>query len=264
MSVGLGPRSTERGFDYDTYRDLLGWIGAERPFVTFDRAAVDPQAPWCLLRHDVDYSLPAALEMARVEAELGITATYFLMLSGADYNLMSPGDHGVPAQLTALGHEVGLHYDPRLPSDLRGGAVDYYELQAELLGRLSGTVVSAMSRHNPSTLTADPLDGRTRLISAYEPRFTSEIVYVSDSCGAWRDDAVALFAAPAPPPRLQLLIHPIFWGDAPADRWTRLEALVASQHRAVDERASLARRLWRNHQGVAEHVRRAVRAGGSC
>ncbi|HSP71754.1 MAG TPA: hypothetical protein VLN26_05245, partial [Gaiellaceae bacterium] len=44
-------------------------------FACFDR---EPREGDLLLRHDVDLSLEAALELARVEAEAGARATYFL------------------------------------------------------------------------------------------------------------------------------------------------------------------------------------------
>jgi hypothetical protein len=61
----------------DDYRDLVSAAleGGYR-FVGF---AEEPTDGVLYLRHDVDLSLDAALRMARVEAELAVTATYFLM-----------------------------------------------------------------------------------------------------------------------------------------------------------------------------------------
>lgn len=71
-----------------------------------------------LLRHDVDEDLDNALRMARWENERGLRATYFLRHSAWYYGrliedriLHTRELAGAIRQLTALGHEVGLHND---------------------------------------------------------------------------------------------------------------------------------------------------------
>lgn len=75
-------------------------------------------------RHDVDFSLEAALAMATFEQSIGVTATYYLMVSSPFY---SPASAFVTSQwLTRLGHTVGYHVDPRHvpPSSFAGMPVD--------------------------------------------------------------------------------------------------------------------------------------------
>lgn len=61
------------------------------------------------LRHDVDHSLDLALELAWIESERGLRATYFL-LTGHPY---TQDDLFIDkcVQIQALGHEIGLHND---------------------------------------------------------------------------------------------------------------------------------------------------------
>src|SRR4029077_14225466 len=64
-------------FDMPHYRELLEAAKAGGyDWASFDR---HPRPRDLFLRHDVDLSLEAALELARVEHELGVRATYFLM-----------------------------------------------------------------------------------------------------------------------------------------------------------------------------------------
>jgi hypothetical protein len=74
-------------FDLGHYRELLeaARAGGYR-FVGFD-ASPEPGA--LFLRHDVDLSLAAAIEMAEVEAELDVQTTYLLMTESVFYNLAS-------------------------------------------------------------------------------------------------------------------------------------------------------------------------------
>ena len=72
----------------------------------FDR---DPEAGDLLLRHDVDLSLDAAVQLAELEHEEGAAATYFLMTESVFYNLASTEGEQVLERLRELGHRVGLH-----------------------------------------------------------------------------------------------------------------------------------------------------------
>lgn len=85
-----------------------------------------PQKPTSaiLIRHDVDHDLEKALIMAKVEAEIGIKSSYFLLPPG-DYD-NDTNYYGrifgrqiihdsrlidVAAEIQSLGHEIGLHND---------------------------------------------------------------------------------------------------------------------------------------------------------
>ena len=83
-------------FDLTHYRELLDAARAGGyEWASFDR---HPRAGDLYLRHDVDLSLEAALEMARIEHELGVRATYFLMTESGFYNLDS---HARPLRAAA-------------------------------------------------------------------------------------------------------------------------------------------------------------------
>lgn len=67
--------------------------------------------PRTVLRHDVDYSITAAISMARLEEALGVTSRYYIMTSSPFY---TPTDaFGLAQVLVLLGHEIGWHVDPR-------------------------------------------------------------------------------------------------------------------------------------------------------
>lgn len=253
-------------FDYETYRAVLRWASRDRPIVSFPRALEMRGTPYCLVRHDIDFSLTSALRMATVEAELGISATYFLLFSAAHYNLLSAENRVVPRTLVEMGHEVGLHYDATTVVDLvPDQAVEVLRAEAALLGLLADAPVRVVAQHNPGFGGIDPMQA-TEFISAYDPRFTQEITYISDSCGAWRDDAFAILNAADPPANLQLLIHPIFWDERALDRWAHLERVRQAHVGEVDAQAAAARAVWASHAGPTEHDRRLasqiIAAGG--
>ena len=104
--------------DLDHYRELLAGVReAGYDWASFDR---HPRAGDLFLRHDVRLSLEAALELARLEHELGVRATYLLMSESAFYNLDSHVGHYAQRQLRQWGHAVGLHaVHPRAELDDR-------------------------------------------------------------------------------------------------------------------------------------------------
>ena len=94
-------------FDLTHYRELLeaAQAGGYR-FALFDH---DPEPGDLFLRHDVDLSLEAAVELAEVEAGAGARATYFLMSRSVFYNLRSAAGDRAVERLLALGHALGHH-----------------------------------------------------------------------------------------------------------------------------------------------------------
>lgn len=70
--------------------------------------------PGAFWRHDVDFSLEAALKMAHFEAERGVRATYYLFLGLNECPFYSHLDAmRAERELIELGHSIGLHVDER-------------------------------------------------------------------------------------------------------------------------------------------------------
>jgi hypothetical protein len=152
-----------------------------------------------LLRHDVDLSLAAALDLAQVEHALGAAATYFLMTRSVFYNLASPEGEMALTRLRELGHRIGLHAVwPTADLDERFDPV--------------------IAWHNPEPeYLSRPVAGAA---NAMESRFFSPETYRSDSNQHWRHGCPHEELAAARFEWLQLLIHPEIWvhpGDTMAE-----------------------------------------------
>jgi hypothetical protein len=248
-------------FDYQTLWRLLARIGERHRLVRFVDLDRQPASqPFCILRHDVDYTLPAAHSLAREEAQRGIHATYFLLVNSAYYNLLDPSHAHVAAALTALGHEVGLHYDARFfqqfPRERWQGLL---EAQARLLERLSGRPVTSIAMHQPGLHGEDPFREAPSYVNAYSDRFTKEMPYLSDSCRAWRDTAWRTLTDGPLPDRFQLALHPINWAEADRDRVAIFRGLHADLARAVVAEGEDLLAKIAVHPSVVEHSARTVR-----
>lgn len=198
-------------FDLDHYRELIGAAkdGGYR-FAFFDH---DPEPGDLLLRHDVDLSLAAALDLAEAEQELGAAATYFVMTASVFYNLASPEGQRALTRLRELGHQVGLH------------AVWPH---AHLDDRFDPVV----AWHNPEPgYMSEPVAGAA---NAMEPRFFTPETYRSDSNQHWRHGCPHEELAAGRFEWLQLLTHPEIWvhpGDTMGE--TMLAMLDAERERRI-------------------------------
>ncbi len=249
-------------FTLTALEQLLDRLRDGRQFVTFRETAHDDLPDnYVLLRHDIDFSLEQGLTLAEWEARRGVRATYFLLLTNHRYNLFASCWSGIPRALARLGHEVGLHYDVAAMEKLGRDPERQLERQAALLGDLTGQPVRSIARHQPSLGGNDPFAQSRLFINAYAPRFTQDIRYFSDSSGAWRDAAVrALSPGRTLPRRLQLLIHPMLWGEQPGDRWTRLDTHLEIERQRLESDAERERAAWLKHSGVIEHDARLAAA----
>ena len=175
-------------FDLAHYRELLdaAKAGGYR-FATFDRS---PLGGDLFLRHDVDLSLGAALQLAELEAEADAQATYFLMTRSVFYNLASEeGEHAL-SRLRELGHRVGHHaVNPNVDLDARFDPV--------------------VAWHNPNPeFMAGLVEGAVNVMS--EPWFSRDH-YRSDSNHHWRAGCPHTELAAGEFEWLQLLTHPEIW-----------------------------------------------------
>ena len=179
---------TRGTWDLDDYRDLLAAVAAGG--YRYSWFGEDPEPGRLFLRHDVDLTLEAAVRMAELEAELGVTATYLLMTESVFYNLASREGVEALAALRDLGHRIGLHaVYPNAALDER------FE------------PIVAWHNPEPSTMTA-PIRGA---INVMEERYFSPSTYRSDSNQRWRSGDPRDELRSGGFPWLQLLIHPEIW-----------------------------------------------------
>jgi len=185
----VGARSNVScSFDLAHYRELLE--AARAGGYRFARFGEGPEQGDFFLRHDVDLSLQAALEMAELEAELGAHASYMLMTESVFYNLASAEGVAAIERLRELGHTVGLHaVYPNVRLDERFDAV--------------------VSWHNPQAeYMTDDIPGA---VNAYGARYFDPARYRSDSNQRWRSGCPHDELRAGVFPWLQVLIHPAIW-----------------------------------------------------
>jgi len=194
-------------FSYYHYRQILD-LALTQGYEFRDFQSSEPTKdgmPIIYLRHDVDVDIIGAVELAQIEHRLGITSTYFIMLDSPLYNSLGDLERYCIDRIKRFGHKVGLHIDIAKYSDR------YVETVLEALHAILGLErVVSFHQPTPNILRETP----PWYVSTYEPRFFTDIKYISDSQGQWRDGCPCRWLNAEKYPKVQLLTHPIHWGGA--------------------------------------------------
>jgi peptidoglycan/xylan/chitin deacetylase (PgdA/CDA1 family) len=210
-------------FTLESYVDLLKHLKQTYAIVPFCRIPQRKNEPYLILRHDIDFSLPAALRMAKIEQALGVKSTYFVLISSHLYDAFQENNPAILKEISKLGHEIGLHYHPESYTSYNKNTTETLHKEIRLLENLTGKKVHSIARHGG--WDRDPFASTREYINANHPFYRSYL-FVHDSCRAWTtvEDMITLMQVPQD--RAQLLTHPENWQEDKIDRQTLIESLT--------------------------------------
>ena len=128
------------------YRALVRQARERYEFLSFTQAAnAEAGVLW---RHDIDISAHRSVALARIEHEAGARATYFVYLHSRFYNALEDVVIERLRAVAALGHEFGLHFDPRfIPA--AASMEEAVAAERQLLEGAIGMPLTALSFHDP-------------------------------------------------------------------------------------------------------------------
>jgi hypothetical protein len=208
-------------FTHAGYLNLLHHLTSKLKYRVSPLRAFPANGDAVVLRHDIDFSISKAVEMAELDREAGVNSTFFVLLTSPFYNALSQDNLELLRRIKGLGHEIGLHYDCS-PFD----GLSPHEMEARIgvlihsLSTLLEVEITSISQHKPATSKIHPVFEGYR--DAYSPQYFRDIGYLSDSrmrFGA--PDVLEFFERNR---RSQLVIHPIWWNKEK----TTLPAIVDS------------------------------------
>lgn len=187
-----------------------------------------------VVRHDIDLSATAALEMAELEADLGVETTYCFMVTTPAYALRNRVD--CLDEILELGHDIALHFDTHhyWDDDPGTGAVESaVRVERETLARLANTTVDTVSFHMPPEWVLGRRFGSFE--NTYQPRFFRDIDYISDSRQKWRGRPPFEGGVPE---QVQILVHPGLWTAENREMDAIVRALRADRLEEIDRYAA--------------------------
>jgi len=105
-----------REFSYSIFHKLISSLSEKNKNIcTFLSHLNNPRIACSILRHDVDKMPQNALDFARLEHEMGISASYYFRIVPQSFNPK------IIKETASLGHEIGYHYEDM---DLCSGDLD--------------------------------------------------------------------------------------------------------------------------------------------
>jgi hypothetical protein len=217
-------------FTIASYTDLLDLAKQHFKFIGYDEITEDER--FILWRHDIDCSPNRALQLAKIESQKKIKATYFVWLHSPMYHFFEKEVVDILNCIIGCGHEIGLHFDPGFYGVLNEENIEKkIEWECEILESTLKRAIFVFSLHNPNPETLhyndftihelaerfphyfkNTIAARMNTYGAY---FRDHICYCSDSNGYWRFQHLKdlLLSTPDQVPRLQVLTHPEWWTE---------------------------------------------------
>lgn len=224
-------------FSFNDYRKIIQII-KDTGRVTDYKAALHADK-FAIMRHDVEYSVERAYELARVESSMDFTSTYFFQWTNNSYNILSRKNKDLIKDIHERGHNIGLHF-------ALNGMTDMEQIRAQILkeirilNELFGFTIDTFSIHRPSK---DVLRENIKLpgiINAYQDEFFTfgenvteqsevEVKYLSDANHIWRygyPDEKNILSYD----KVQILTHPFAWCKEGYDNFDNYKALVNEKY----------------------------------
>jgi peptidoglycan/xylan/chitin deacetylase (PgdA/CDA1 family) len=228
------PTITElQDFTLKSYVRLLEYLKQRYRIIPFCDVNYE-DTPYLILRHDIDISPSDALTMAKIEKDLNVKSTYFVLFSSTFYNLFQGRNIAIIKQISELGHEIGLHYHPAQYRLYNQNPEETLKAEIQLLESFLGKRMRSISRHGPWDM--DSFASSREYVNANHPYLRADL-FVHESNRAWTTLKGLLDLLNNPHERVQLLIHSENWQEAKIDR----ESLLRRHTQVVEKRIENAR-----------------------
>lgn len=135
-----------KGFPFQTYASYSGIVESK------ELIADSQQSKVLVLRHDVDKMPQNSLRFAKIQADLGIQATYYFRIVPESW------DEDIIKEIAALGHEVGYHYETmdEVSSKFKVQRFGFAQRKSSKLKR-SGSPVSTGLKKGEGKISEDQL-----------------------------------------------------------------------------------------------------------
>ena len=213
---------------YNNFLELLRIIKKTNRIMKFTEINANTDE-FVILRHDIEFDVSRAYQMASIEHTYGTKATYFVQIESDAYNPFSENNREMLNAITQMGHSLGLHFRQR--EDERENIAEI----ARQLDVLKGAFPESeriFSCHMPKRDSFYHTYKIENAINAYSEPFFYRTAnpagaptrYITDSRWEWN------YGEPTPQffidcPRVQLLIHPFRWsarGDGVYETFEKL------------------------------------------
>ena len=227
-------------FSYETYSSIINKIKKHLPIVDFKDVVDQKLDKFCVLRHDIEFSVDRALQLAYIESSLGVESTFTVQLRNNTYNALSEKNIEAVSQIRDLGHHIGLHQNPPPMDDEL--LIDYILKDIETLEHYYGFQVDRFAFHrcgsNPGIL--EKYVEVPNKINCYSKEFFHyfdggkpedlRVHYLADSNHQWKYGHPLYIDYWDLPQKMQLLTHPYSWSEEGYDNISNYTKLIRERN----------------------------------
>ena len=174
-----------------------------------------------ILRHDVDFRLDRALEMAKIEISMCIQATYFIRLHSPTYNPFGFKEYKILRTLVdEYGMDIGLHTEAKDIAAITGGdCVSILKQEKAVLEGITKEPVFSVVEHGDfsgvnSRFLFDNQHVLGDLDLAWHPHMGQfqDFAYFADSYREWTDRCPCNWLDISEEnTKIQINTHPCYW-----------------------------------------------------
>ena len=225
-------------FSYIEYKNIIKLIDSYIPIVDFSDIKKDTKK-FCVLRHDIEFSIDRAYELAIIENELGVVSTYTVQVRNNTYNALSEKNIKLIREIKDLGHHIGLHQNPPLMPLHK--LKDYVIRDIKILEDSYGFEIDRFAFHRPKKEYLKEYFKLENKINCYGEGFFHyfdekpnklNVLYLSDSNHTWKFGHPLEFDF-SKVNKLQLLTHPYSWTDCGGDNYRNFLSLIRERNKEL-------------------------------
>ena len=223
-------------FSYNEFKNLINMVQQNLPIVDY-KDVNDNTKKFCVLRHDIEFSIDRAYKLAKIEKELGVVSTYTVQVRNNTYNALSEKNIDLISKIKELGHHIGLHQNP--PSSMKLDTLkDYIMRDITILEDCYGFEIDRFAFHRPKKEYLNCYVELDNKINCYDKKFfyffeqrpkSLEMLYLADSNHKWKYGYPLDFDF-SKINKLQLLTHPFSWSDSGGDNYGNFVTLIRERN----------------------------------
>ncbi len=194
-------------------------------------------------RHDVEYNVDQMDILAKLDHSQGIRSTLFIQLHSNHYNFWDKENIAVFRNWTKIGHDIGLHFDCSFyGNEVFKNIEEHIAYEASFMERELKTEIRSFSYHNPNSESLKYKENYAGLVNAYNPQlFGSDIHYVSDSNGRWREKTIRDLLEDESVKKVQVNTHDTWWTEDRIPQFDKLKnAIRANAEKQIAQHESIA------------------------
>ena len=235
-------------FDFQSYRKMIRLLKNNKyTIIDYNQSNVIDKC--AILRHDVDMSLEAAVNLSKIEKDENVFSTYFLLLSTDFYNVSSKKSQNLIKIIQNNGGRIGLHFDEtkyNIHDEL--GVAQYVNKEIRELSSICEQDVWVVSMHRPSKMILEEDITIPGVINTYSSRFVRDFKYMSDSRRTWKENVEDTICS-GNYDKLHILTHPIWYREKEQDVSIVLKDFIRFKKKECYEA------LRQNIRNLAEFIR---------